>query len=1629
MKKITFSLIFTMLILFAFAQQDNKSQIQTQLETMTEMKSASPSNKITNTIVPMIDNVMIPVITHSNERDLITIGSGTSTQRQPFGELYGYERSASVYLSSEITTSGTVTQLRWYLASAATNSCPLKIYLKQTTSSSLTSSSWSSMISGATLVYEANVLFLNTGYNIINLTTSFSYNSGSNLLVLCETNYGGNGIGTYPTFRYTSSTSKHQQWAQDSSAPTGNGTVNSNRPNIQVQLTPTASNSINPTSLSFTSVASSQAVSVTTTGTWSISESLSWLSYSVTGVNSFNVTVTANNTGSQRSGNITLTFDNGSPTTITLPVTQSWTVPDPNGTPATATLLSLPVNGVQYDIDSESDIDWYKFNVTTAGTITIYTTRPSGSIDPEAWLYGPANSSGSNVTPLTWVANDDDSDPNMQPRIVYSITQTGYYFLRISSYEDDPTSGGKSGKQPTRGTGPYALYVSIGTPQLNSINPTSLSFTSAAGPQTVSVTTTGSWSLSEGLSWLSGNPSSGTGNGSFTITVTANTGTIRTGDVSVGFGTGNPAVITLPVSQAAPTPGEPNETPATATLLSLPVSGTQYDIYSESDIDWYKFNITTTGTITIYTTRPSGSVDPEAWLYGPANSNGSNVVTTSWIANDDDSDPNLQPRIVCNITQTGYYFLRISSYEDDPTTGGRSHKQPTRSIGTYALNISLSTATIPTIRLNVPYYYQGSLDWCTPTSIAMLMSFYGNRIDAKPWRIAQLLGMNRNEGFNMILSASSMINALNNTYFQGQWSLQTHYSYSSIQNKIIETLSQNRPLFIGLGGGATIQGHAIVVTGISDQYVWVNDPSGYLTNDILNLGEKVNARLTWAQFQYIASDWIGSLAWTVTLNATPQPQPSPISFQISDTARMTRNNLGGSHTLSYYWDGEYNNYGFMYYENGTWYPDHGLTLNSFTLADLIFFEPDVVNVSNIYNPNLQAKIKVDLYYGTQLVSSRTGSLTTLDDTDRIIPFFGASTPFIENNGSYIGNTGGILYQACQIQQTGYYDARISLLNNNNQVCDEFDIHFNLVTTNYAGVECIVQNTMPIPVFFGQNTTATLRVYNRGNISDTFQLYSYPSNNLIGTTPQISPNTFYDYQYALQTSSFPVGSTGSFDVKISSQQDSYKITLSSVSYVIVATDGNDTPQTATQLTLPVNGTQYLIDYESDFDWYKFNVSSPGQITIYTTRPSGTLDPEAWLYGPANSNGSNVVTTSWIANDDDSDPNLQPRIVYNVTQTGYYFLRISSYEDDPTTGGRSRKQPTRSIGTYALFVSVAPQITISGTITYNGNGLSGVTLNGFPTTTTTNASGSYSCTVNNGWSGTVTPALTGYSFTPNNRPYSNVTSNQSNQNYTTTILTYAISGTITYNGNGLSGVTLNGFPAATATNATGEYTCTVNHDWSGTVTPALAGYSFAPNNRPYSNVTSNQTNQTYTATLLSYSISGTITLNGAGLGGVTINGFPTTTTTNATGAYTCTVNHGWSGTVTPTLTGYSFTPSNRTYSNLISNQTEQNYVSISVPNDDPSVAPIATILHGNYPNPFNPTTTIRFSVKNYSFVTIDIYNIRGSLVKRLVRENKISGDYSVNWDGTDNCGLSVSSGTYYAVLNGDSVRSCKKMLLMK
>ncbi|MYC72416.1 MAG: T9SS type A sorting domain-containing protein [Gemmatimonadetes bacterium] len=94
------------------------------------------------------------------------------------------------------------------------------------------------------------------------------------------------------------------------------------------------------------------------------------------------------------------------------------------------------------------------------------------------------------------------------------------------------------------------------------------------------------------------------------------------------------------------------------------------------------------------------------------------------------------------------------------------------------------------------------------------------------------------------------------------------------------------------------------------------------------------------------------------------------------------------------------------------------------------------------------------------------------------------------------------------------------------------------------------------------------------------------------------------------------------------------------------------------------------------------------------------------------------------------------------------------------------------------------------------------------------------------------------------------------------------------------------------------------------------------------------------------------------------------------------------------------------------------------------PTAFSLADNFPNPFNPTTTIQYALPQAADVELTVYNVVGQPVRTLVAEHQSVGRYVVEWDATDDSGHSLSSGMYfYRLQAGEEFREVKKMLLLK
>ncbi len=245
------------------------------------------------------------------QAQIVTVPSGntdgtgagtTSSVRKPYGCFFGYERTALIYLSSEVNTTGTITSVGFYVnaITSPASSTPVKIYLKETSTSDFTSSGTNiaTEFSGATLVYTGNVLateLVPGSWITKTLTTPFNYSGTNNLEVLVEANYGGGGGEgtTDKAFRYDSTgippNYRMEYWIQDNSPPTDNGSPVYYRTNVQFNFTPSVACAGTPTAGTTTADASTvcatQDLNLSLTGSSTdVGLSYQWIS-STDGIN------------------------------------------------------------------------------------------------------------------------------------------------------------------------------------------------------------------------------------------------------------------------------------------------------------------------------------------------------------------------------------------------------------------------------------------------------------------------------------------------------------------------------------------------------------------------------------------------------------------------------------------------------------------------------------------------------------------------------------------------------------------------------------------------------------------------------------------------------------------------------------------------------------------------------------------------------------------------------------------------------------------------------------------------------------------------------------------------------------------------------------------------------------------------------------------------------------------------------------------------------------------------------------------------------------------------------------------------------------------------------------------------
>jgi lysophospholipase L1-like esterase len=229
--------------------------------------------------------------------------------------------------------------------------------------------------------------------------------------------------------------------------------------------------------------------------------------------------------------------------------------------------------------------------------------------------------------------------------------------------------------------------------------------------------------------------------------------------------------------------------------------------------------------------------------------------------------------------------------------------------------------------------------------------------------------------------------------------------------------------------------------------------------------------------------------------------------------------------------------------------------------------------------------------------------------------------------------------------------------------------------------------------------------------------------------------------------------------------------------------------------------------------------------------------------------------------------------------------------------------------------------------------------------TDTNGFYELWVDYNWSGIVMPQNDGFLFEPNGYIYADVNRDYNDRNYTATHRTFKIAGFIfeqnsitpindvnvsAENGGGPWTSRYGG--GSTLTDANGYYEIVVDYNWSGKVTPRKYAYTFEPNSRYYEDVNQDYTaEQNYTGNKLDFKITGYISNEcNVPIEGVLVsadNG-GSEDMTDSGGFYEIWVDSGWSGTMTPAKTNYTFDPNWMSYVNVLADQPDQNYIAYNI-----------------------------------------------------------------------------------------------------
>ena len=401
----------------------------------------------------------ISIKAQSNTVTIGNMGTGYVTAISPFNNYYNYSWSDNIYLTTDIGQAGKITQIAFYVYEGSTYSMgSQKILMRETSVSSFTSSAYPGE-TGFTTVFNGTISYNfsgNSGWQVVTLTTPFTYDGLSNLEILCE-NQAGTWTSSYQLYDVTLGYSNKRQKADysDASLPTTcvNCTYATQLTNIQLTMTCAANMTVSPSN---PSVCNGGSTSLTASGestyTWSPSTGLSGTSgasvtanptvttvYSVSGtdagscIQTQTVTVTVNAAPTINITPSSATICPGSSTTLTASGASTYTWSPTTGLSAStgASVTANPTVTTTYTVTGTgsngcTNTKTVVVNVNSAPSLTFSPSSPAVCIGSTTTItasgansYTWSPSTGLNITTSATVS------ANPTVTTTYSISATG----------------------------------------------------------------------------------------------------------------------------------------------------------------------------------------------------------------------------------------------------------------------------------------------------------------------------------------------------------------------------------------------------------------------------------------------------------------------------------------------------------------------------------------------------------------------------------------------------------------------------------------------------------------------------------------------------------------------------------------------------------------------------------------------------------------------------------------------------------------------------------------------------------------------------------------------------------------------------------------------------------------------------------------------------------------------------------------------------------------------------------------------------------------------------------------------------------------------------------------------------